>query len=136
MWSRRQLDPYGIPRPHLAILDDDSHYPCLANQVAVLVPAEGRRHETGLNAVELRAWIAQTGHLDDCRLTKVEPRADRQAERVEALGRNVLAHLSGRNGEPRRLQFFVQFGVDQMHLAKVGLRRVARHSRAVLDGRP
>ena len=35
--------------------------------------------------------------------------------------------------EPRRPQLVVQLGVDQVHLAQVGLSRVARDPRAVLD---
>ena len=49
-------------------------------------------------------------------------------------GRDVLAHLPRRHGEAGGAQLVVQLGVDQVHLAQVGLGRVARHPRAVLDG--
>jgi hypothetical protein len=64
----------------------------------------------------------------------VQSRAGRQGEQIDAAGGDVLAHLSRGHGEARATQLVVQFGVKQVHLAQVGLTRVARHTRAMLDG--
>ena len=62
--------------------------------------------------------------------------ADREAEQVDAGRRDVLAHLTGLQPREALLgELVVQLGVDEVHLAQVGLRRVAAHVRAVLDGR-
>ena len=85
MRLRRQFDPDRVTGPHLPARDDDAHDAGLANQVAVLVPAEGRRHQSRLDAVELRAWVAQPCHLDDRCATETQPRAGRQTEQIDAL---------------------------------------------------
>ena len=82
--------------------------------------------------VQLGARIAQTRHRDN-RAAQIQPRSDRQTEQIDTVGRDVLAHLPGRDGETGRAQFLVEFGVDQVNLAQVGLGRIARHPRAVLD---
>ena len=64
-----------------------------------------------------------------------QPGAGGQREQVHAAGGDVLAHLAGRDVEAAGRQLVVQLGVDQVHLAQVGLRRVAPHARAVLHGR-
>ena len=48
----------------LAAGDHDAHDAGFANEIAALVLVERRRHEAGLDLVELRAGIPQTGHLD------------------------------------------------------------------------
>ncbi len=51
----------------------------------------------------------------------------------DAAGRDVLAHLTGRDGEAGGRQLSMQLRVEQVHLAQIGLGRIARHPRAVLD---
>jgi hypothetical protein len=50
------------------------------------------------------------------------------------LRRPVLAQIAWPNRETRRLQLVEQFGVQQVHLAKIRLRRIARHAGPVLHG--
>src|SRR5438045_9474011 len=95
MRLRRQLDPDLVAGPHLAAGNDDAHDAGLANQIAMLVPAERRRHQSRLDAVQLRTRVAQAGHLDDRRAAETQPRAGRQTEQIDALRRDVLAHLTG-----------------------------------------
>jgi hypothetical protein len=83
MRLRRQLNPDRIAGSHLAAGDDDAHDTGLANQVAVLVPAEGRRHQSRLDAVQLGARVAQAGHLDDRRAAETQPRAGGQIEQSD-----------------------------------------------------
>jgi hypothetical protein len=49
---------------------------------------------------------------------------------------DVLAHLPGRDPVPLSKQFLQEFSVEQVYLPQVGLGGVARHPRAVFDGRP
>jgi len=131
----RQLHPDRVAGPHLAAGDDDAHDARFTNQVAALVPAECGGHQTCLNAVQLGTRIAQTLHFDNSP-TEMQPCTYRQTEEIDTARRDVLAHLPGRDCETTRSQFVVQFGVDQVNLAQIGLGRVARDPRAVLDGDP
>jgi hypothetical protein len=51
-----------------------------------------------------------------------------RAQQIDAACRDVLAHLTGLHREAVAAQFIVQFGVDQVHLAQVGLARVASNA--------
>ncbi len=56
-----------------------------------------------------------------------------KAEQVDPSGRDVLAQVGRAHREALGLQLLKQLGVDQMHLAQVGLGRVPSHARAVLN---
>jgi hypothetical protein len=62
---------------------------------------QGRRHQTRRDPVQLRAGIAQTGHLDRGLITQEQPRPHRQPEQIDTAGGDILAHLSGRDGKSR-----------------------------------
>lgn len=91
------------------------------------------RQQARLKAIQLHAWIAKAGDLRHGGSTEVEPRADREAEKVYTARGDVFSHLPGRHGEAYSLQLVVEFGPDQVQLAQVGLRGVLRHPRAMLD---
>lgn len=131
----RQINGDGVARPHYAAGDDDRHNARFADQVAPRVAVEHCRHQAGLNVIELRAGVAQAGNFDDCRVAKSQPRAGRQAEQINPLGGDILPHLPGRKRETAPAQLVVQFGMDEVNLAKIGLMRIPGHPRAVLDGR-
>jgi hypothetical protein len=62
----------------------------------------------------------------------MEARTREQGKQVDAARCDVFAHLTWREVKAGRAQLVVQLGMDQVHLSQVGLRRVARHARAVL----
>jgi hypothetical protein len=131
----RWFDFDRIAWPYFAAGYDDGHDAGLADQVAVLVAPERCRHQPDLDAVQLCAGITQPGYLDNCRRAQMQPCAGRQSQQIDAVGRDVLAHLPGCDGEAGFPQFVMQLGMDQMHLPHIGLGGVARHPRAVFDGR-
>src|SRR5690348_7851298 len=107
---RRQLDPDRVAFADLAALQHDPHDPGLADQVAIRIARQGRRHQPGLQLVELAARVAQAGHLNDRILAQMEPRPGRQPEQIDSLGRDVLAHLPGGDRKPGTAQFVEQLG--------------------------
>src|SRR5574337_9975 len=136
MRRRRQFDPHYVSRPYHPARSHHPHDTRLTDQPTGFVPVQYRRHQPLSEGVELGARVAQSGHLNDCLPAESKLGADRQGEQVDAAGRDVLAHLTGRYIEPGSPQFVVQFGVDQVDLPQVRLGRVDRHSRAVLDRSP
>jgi hypothetical protein len=99
------------------------------------VAVQHRGHQAGPEPVELAAGIAKAGHLDKSVGAEAQPRARREPEKVEPARRDVLPHGAGRHGEAGGEKLVVELGMDQMDLTQVGLRRIARHPRAVPDGR-
>jgi RecB family exonuclease len=91
----RQLDADRVAGAHLAGGEHDAHDPGLQDDVAVVVAVERRLHQARLDAVELRARVAQPGDLDDRIVAETQRRADGQPEQVDTRGRDVLAHLAG-----------------------------------------
>ena len=51
--------------------------PALRRRLPCSSRRERRRHQTGLDPVELRTWVPQPGDLDDRRLAKSQARAGR-----------------------------------------------------------
>src|SRR6516165_5326052 len=91
----RQLDTDRIAGAVLTAGDDDTHNAGLAHQIAALVAPQCRGHQPVLNAVELAARVAQTGHFDDRRPAEMQLRAGRQSQKIDATRRDVLTHLPG-----------------------------------------
>jgi hypothetical protein len=108
--------------------------PALAGQVAVLVAVQDGRHQALLEMVELDARVAQPGHLHDRLRSQPQAGTRRQREQLDAARRDVLPHAAGGDVEALRAQLVVQLAVDEVHLAEVGLARVAGHPGAMLDG--
>src|SRR5215207_7819405 len=67
--QRGQVDLHRITGANLATGDDDTHDPCLADQVSVGIAIEGGLHKPWLDAVELCTGISQSGHLDNGRFS-------------------------------------------------------------------
>lgn|SRR5690554_4158848 len=110
-----------------------SHDPGLADEIPLVVPIEDRSHETSLKAVQLPARIAQAGHLDDGVTSDVEVGAGRKREQVDIPGRDVLTHLARFHAESGGSKLVEQLGLDQVHLAKIGLGRILGDSGPMLD---
>ena len=75
--------------------------------------------------------ITASHHNGAC--AKMQPRAGRQGQQIDAGCGDVLAKLAGLNRKTFGAQFVEQFGMNQMHLTQIGLRRVPADARAVLD---
>src|SRR6266508_2291155 len=129
----RKLDPDRVPGAYLAAGEHDAHHAGSAYHRAGVVAVDQGGHQPVLDAVELSARVAQPGHFDHCGVAQVQPGPGGQAEQVDPAGGDVLTHLTCGNGEALGGEVGVQLGVDQVHLAEVGLARVARHPAAVLD---
>src|ERR1700732_5138951 len=97
-----------VAGPDISAGQDHAHDSGFADQIAVLVAPQGRGHQPRLNPVQLRAWVAQPGYLDDRGAAETQPRAGRQPQQTDAAGGDVLTHLSSRYGEARLPQLVVQ----------------------------
>src|SRR2546430_5417606 len=86
-----------------------------------------------LKIVDLDAWVAQPGDLDNGACTKMQSRAGRQGQQINAGGRDVLAKLARLYRKAFRGQLVEQFGMNQMHLTQIGQLRVLADARAVLE---
>src|SRR5262245_34327875 len=82
--------------------------------------------------VDLLARVTQTGDFDNCLRPKPKECAGGERQQVESSRGDVLAHVASLNVEPLRTQFVMQFGVDEVDLAQVRLRRVDRNAGAML----
>ena len=63
----------------------------------------------------------------------MQPRAGRQGQQIDARGGDALAEVGRPNDETLLAKLIEQFGVDQMHLAQIGLRRIPADARTMLD---
>jgi hypothetical protein len=83
--------------------------------------------------VELDAGIAQAGDFDNSTGAKIQSRAGRQRQQVDAFGGDVLTEVGRLYRKAPGAQFIEQFDMQQMHLAQIGLRRILADARAMLD---
>ncbi len=132
----RKRDANRVTGPYVAARHDDTHDTSLADEPALRVTRQCRRHQAPLHPVQLSAGVAQAGHLDHGRFTQVQSGTGRQPEEIDATRGDVLAHLPCRHDETRGTQLVVQLSVEQVHLPQVGLARIPRHARAMLDRMP
>ncbi len=99
----------------------------------MLVTIQYCGHQTRLEVIQLETGIAQASDLDHCCDTQVQSCASGQPKQINAARGDVLAHLPGRNDEASGLEFVMKLGVNQVHLAQIGLARIASYPRAMLD---
>lgn len=110
----------------------DAHDPGLSDEAALGIALESRSHETLCDSVQLTAWIAKAGDLDDRFSTDRQPCAPRQGEEIDAPGRDVLTDLTRCQLEPGFAKLSEQLLVYQVNLSKVGSVGIARNAGAVL----
>ncbi len=77
--------------------------------------------------VDLRARVAQPGHLDDGRRADLQPGAAGQRKQIDVPRCNVFAELARTDVEPLMVQLVEQLGLQEVHLAEVELARVGGH---------
>ncbi len=129
----RQFNPNLIAWFDLTARQHHAHNPSFANQIPSLVMLEHGVHQSCLQAVELRAGVAQTRNLEHRSFAKVHCCASGKSEQINPACGDVFAHLSRVNLEPSSLKFVVKLGVNEMHLAQIGLRRVSRNPGPMFD---
>jgi hypothetical protein len=122
MRPRRQLHADRVPGADDPSDEHDSHDTGLTHELAVGVAVEQGRHEPVGEPVELHARVAQAHDLHDGVVAKVQPGAGGQPEQVHPTGQHVLADVPGVH-VVRGPQLVEQLGVDEVHLAEVGIRR-------------
>ena len=128
-WRNLGADP--VARADGASRQNDAHDARLAHQVAFVVGVENRLAQSLLDGVELRAGIAQAGQLEDGVVAQTQLRAHRQRQQVDAASGHVLAHHRRVDVEAPTAQLVVQFGVNQVNLAQVGLVWILAHPRSM-----
>jgi hypothetical protein len=129
----REHDADRVAGAHLSSGHDGAHDARLADEPAVVVTLERRRHQARLNPVELSAGVSQAGHLDDRRRAEVEARAGRQREQLDAARGDVLPQHARPDREAGGRELVVELRMDQVDLPQVRLRGVSRHPGAVSD---
>lgn len=134
MWRLGERDGDVVVGANRAAGHDDGHDAGLSDQFAGVVAVEHRRHQAGLQPVELQARVAQAGDLHHGFGPEVKAGAGRKSEEVDATGGDVLAHVASGHPEPGRSQLVEQLGVDEVDLAQVGGSRISGHSGSMLHG--
>lgn len=65
--------------------------------------------------------IAKASNFENHFLADLKVCSLREAKQIYPLGRDVLAQISRRNSKTLLCNFVERFGVDEVHLAKIGL---------------
>ena len=131
----RPCDADGIAGLHYPTLQHHRHHTGLADQRAVGRTTQQRRRQASLKLVELNTGIAQTGDPDDGSIAQLQLSAWRQVQQSQSAGADVFAEVRAANRKTLPGQLVEQFRMNQVHLPQVGLRRITRHTRAVLHRR-
>jgi len=113
--------------------EDDAHRAGFPDELTRRRPLQYGREQPVPESIQLHAWVTQTGELDDRVFADAEQCAGGQGEQVDAACRNVLPQVPGCYDESGSAQRIVEFGGDQMDLAKIRLRWIARHAGAMPD---
>lgn len=101
---------------------------------AVLRATKHFAKQARLETVDLLARIAETSHPHGRVLAESQDCVRWETKQIDAPGGDVFAHLARRHGVTRGGHLVKQLGMDQMHLPKIGLRRIAGHPGEMLHG--
>ncbi len=102
---------------HNATLQNNSHNSRLPDQPAIRIPTQYRLHQSLLNPVQLYTGVPQSGDLHDRGIADQQSRMSGQVKQVYSGRGDVFAHLAGGDVKTSFIEFIMQFGMDQMHLA-------------------
>ncbi len=111
---------------------DDRYDSRLSDQSAGCVPVQSRRHQVGLETIELDAGISQPGYLYLRGIADAQNAGGREAEQIDTSGQDVLADLPGAYDEALCLEFVQEFCVQYMDLPEVRLGWIAGDAGSVL----
>src|SRR6185312_12488922 len=132
-WDRR-LDIDPVAGADDTPGGDDAHDPGLPDRLPVLVTAGGDLQEPFAEPVDLDAGASQSGDTDDGPGPDVQQRVRREPGQVQALGEDVLAEVTRGQLIALFAGLVEELPGQQVHLAQVRLRRMARPAMKVLDG--
>ena len=132
----RQMDGDRVAGAHWAASKHNAHDAGTARALAASRPMTPKMLlQARTVAVHLGAGCAETGYLDYGTRTKIKSRAAWQRQEAEAFREDVFADFAGAECVPIRCELSQHLGGEQMHLAQVGLPRVAPPRVEVLDCR-
>ena len=95
--------------------------PAFSDEGAVVGAMEHGGGQAGLKMIELGARVTQSRHLNDRPRADLQAGSGWQAEQVDTLCRDILAHLTGRNLPPFFPQFRKKLAVNQVYLTQIRL---------------
>jgi hypothetical protein len=116
-----QLNNDAITGTRTPASQDDGHYAGFAYQLAAWPPGEHRRQQSLLPVIDLSTGIAKASNFENHFLADLEVCSPREAKQIYPLGRDVLAQVSRPNSKTLLCNFVEQFGMDEVHLAKIWL---------------
>jgi hypothetical protein len=128
----RQFHGDDIAGSGAAAGNDHAHDPGLAHEGTIRGTVQNGLQQARHELIDLGTRVAQTGHLHHSVRSEPKLRTPGQGEQVDASGRNILAQLTRSDLEALLPQLVEQLRLDQVDLAKVGLRWVCRHTGTVL----
>lgn len=121
----RMYDFDVISRLNQAVLKNNAHDACLANDRAVFGTAQHRCEQTRLKILDLRAWIAEPCDLDNGVGANSELRTGCQRKQINSTGGDVLPQLPGLDAKSGSRDISKEFFAEEMDLPKVGLGRIS-----------
>lgn len=134
MFSHRKPHSNFILSPHGTPGDHNSHHAALAYDGPIVRSSQDLTEQPWFESINKVAWISKTGDADDGVIAELKQGALGQREQVEAVCGDILAQLSRLNLVACRCQLAEKLCVEQMHLSQIGLRRIPRNPRAMLNG--
>lgn len=132
-WRLGQLDNDAVTGTHTPASQHDGHYAGFSDQLALWPSAEHRRQQSLLPVIDLGTGIAKAGDFQNHFLADLKVRSSRETKRIYLLGRDVLAQISRPDPKTVLCNFVEQFGVDDVHLAKIGLCWISLDPRTMLN---
>lgn len=130
---RRHLDGDWVAGFDVATGLDYRHDARLPDERPPLITLQHRSQQSGVELVQLYAGIAQARNCDDGRIADMQARPGGKPQQIHPARGNIFAHLPGAHGKTGSMERIMQFRMDQVDLTQVGLGRVTRHPRAMLD---
>lgn len=127
-----QLDNDVITGTHTPASQNDGHYAGFADQLAVRPPVEHRRQQSLLPVIDLSTGIAKTSNFENHFLADPKVCSPRETKQVYPHGRDVLAEVSRANSKTLLCDFVEQFGMNEVHLAKIWLGWISLDPRTML----
>jgi hypothetical protein len=127
------FDMDSVAGLHNATAQSHAHDPGLSNNlIAGFLNQFGQQSRSEF--IHLRAGIAQARHTQHRIGPDPQQRITAKMQKIDSTRRNVFTQIAGVYLETFAIEFFEQFGVDQMHLPQVWLGRVLLNPAAMSHG--
>ena len=125
-----------VPRGDVSAGQHYCHDASEPHQITGIAAPKYCRLKPGMKALKLAARVPEAGHLNECAVPELEAGAGGKSKEIDTTGSDVFAHVSGGNGQTEGEQRIVEFTMDEVDLAKVGLHWVLGHSRPMFHCDP